>query len=447
MASKTAAASAARVVFVMGCTGTGKSNLGIHLAEAFNGEIVNADSMQVYNALPIATNRMSLDEQKGVPHHLLGSVAPTNVYTVGQFVSEAVPIIDDISKRGRVPIIVGGTGYYIHALLHASFVDEGRLSGDSSTINKDAAIAKKIASLDNDEVYKRLESVDPTMARRLHPNDTRKVRRSLEVYEQHGVPHSELLLQFDQKAAIADHSSSDAEGMANLRFAGACCLWIECEQDVLDTRLDKRVDSMMKMGLLNEHVAFRQDFEKLRPPALLSDAENADSELDFNKGVLQAIGFKEFQPPYSSENDDRVKEAVDRIKQRTRRYSRKQNSWMKHKLMTGPETLNMYVYKVNGTDLTSWNTNVLDRASALVTSFLNGVPEKSLPRTTQPSVGVRLSTWQKFSCEDCDKVLNGEEEWNAHIRSRRHKKRKQSNRRNEERKKQNVKSFQDENSQ
>ena len=276
-------------------------------------------TQQVYDGLPIATNRMTAEEQDGVPHHLLACVAPHELYTVTRFVEDALPVIADIYKRGKVPIIVGGTHYYIEALLFHSFIGTAAdgaqptaaatTTAAASTVAATTAAASTIAAAtveatvpglgidcsDTTEqpsqvwgnalgwelgnvwrylknslggcwvrkiarpphfphdktmpplkytpysqaLWEKLNEIDPVMAQRLHPNNKRKICRSLQVYQQHGVAHSQILTQ-------------DGNSGETLRFPRCCYFWIGCDLGVLDPRLDSRIESMIAQGLLAE---------------------------------------------------------------------------------------------------------------------------------------------------------------------------------------------------
>lgn len=190
------------MVVIVGTTGAGKSKLAVDVALKFNGEIVSADSMQVYDGLPIATNHITAEEMRGVPHHLVGGTPPDSAFSIGDFLGKALPTIEDILSRGCLPIVVGGTHYYIDALLFERPVSAASSKGHSSAFK-----------VEDPPSYARLVEADPEMAQKLHPNDHRKIARSLEVFATTGQKHSTI---------IADNALSEGR----LRYPMSCCLWV-----------------------------------------------------------------------------------------------------------------------------------------------------------------------------------------------------------------------------
>ena len=167
------------VVVVIGATGTGKTKLGVELAKQLNGEVVNADSLQMYHGLSIATAKPTKEEMDGVPHHLMSFLPPTETFTTHDFCKRAVPVIEDIHKRGKLPILVGGTLYYVQSLLWESLMStgskesvigrigvEGRDKGEANHNNSSGSSV---------DLYTKLQTIDPVMAQRLHPNNIRKI--------------------------------------------------------------------------------------------------------------------------------------------------------------------------------------------------------------------------------------------------------------------------------
>lgn len=195
--SKRRALNKANLVIIMGSTGSGKSKLAIDLASHFPVEIINADSMQVYQGLDVLTNKVSLPDQKGVPHHLLGTVSPSMEFTAKEFRDSAVPLISEILSRDRIPFIVGGTNYYIQALVSPFLLDDsaedmdescfGNLSGDGQ-VGPESYLAKDSSSYS----YDLLKDLDPVAANRLHPNNHRKINQYLSLYARTGVLPSKL---------------------------------------------------------------------------------------------------------------------------------------------------------------------------------------------------------------------------------------------------------------
>lgn len=185
-----------KVVVIMGPTGSGKSRLAIDLGSHFPIEIINADSMQVYRGLDVLTNKVPLDQQKGVPHHLLGTVSPNVEITAKEFRDTAVPLIDDILSRNCLPVIVGGTNYYIQALISPFLLDDTAEAMDDNCLSSSTGDAESCCKMDchgMSDSYDHLKSIDPIAANRIHPNNHRKINQYLSLYAHSGILPSELL--------------------------------------------------------------------------------------------------------------------------------------------------------------------------------------------------------------------------------------------------------------
>uniref|UniRef100_A0A8D1TJ29 tRNA dimethylallyltransferase n=1 Tax=Sus scrofa TaxID=9823 RepID=A0A8D1TJ29_PIG len=209
------------LVVILGATGTGKSTLALQLGQRLGGEIISADSMQVYEGLDIITNKVSAQEQRMCQHHMISFVDPlvTN-YTVVDFRNKATALIEDIFARDKIPIVVGGTNYYIESLLWKVLVNtKPQEMGTKKVIDRKAELEKE----DGHELHKRLSQVDPEMAAKLHPHDKRKVARSLQVFEETGISHSEFLHR--------QHAEEGGGPLGGpLKFPNPCILWLNAEQ-------------------------------------------------------------------------------------------------------------------------------------------------------------------------------------------------------------------------
>ncbi|XP_050703823.1 tRNA dimethylallyltransferase-like [Eriocheir sinensis] len=515
MASVLGPARAARlpIIVVLGATGTGKSKLALELATRFKGEIISADSMQVYKGLDIITNKVTPEEAAQAPHHILGFLDPLSRFTVTDFRNAALPVVERLLAEDKVPVIVGGTNYYIESLLWHVLIDgvpkgsDGKLvyerdkelysggggSGEKkrdSVVSGDGFFASKRSRVSDDDVggeggrnvtthhrnaengervtgrsesegketdegkdhdqeneesvrvsggdgdesgvqesdiksgdrvlsdggesgvrksdiksddgvlsdggesvahksdvksggdgvlsdkdsgddggesgvresgdgvlsekdcggdiggdigggltvwqetdtptqelYQRLRQVDPEIADTYHPNERRKIIRSLQVYEQTGRPHSYLL-----KEQRGQKGGSGLGGA--LRYPHSLILWITCDQDVLLKRLDDRVDEMIERGLLQELLDFHASYNSRR----LQDGAAAD----YTCGIFQSIGFKEFHeflvlPEEERESEKGLKlyeAGVAAMKLATRQYTKKQLRWIKNRFIT-----------------------------------------------------------------------------------------------------------------
>ncbi|RIB20509.1 IPP transferase-domain-containing protein [Gigaspora rosea] len=303
------------VIAIVGTTGVGKSELGVQLAKALHGEVINGDSMQVYKGMDIITNKMPMEEREGIPHHLMDFLEPHQEYRVTEFTEDAIKIIEDIHSRDRVPIIVGGTHYYIQSLLWKnslikSYDDEcDNDSEDDENLNSET-----------DVLYKRLQEVDPIMANKWHWNDRRKIRRSLQIYLQTGKRHSDWI----KEQHLPDEKAS------SLRFPLTCIFWLYADPKVLDQRLDKRVDNMIKMGLFEELKYLRNK---------VKNDVSYGGNVNYTRGIFQAIGYKEFEAYLNALeetphlNDKAVETNIEAMKSAKRRYSRKQIRWIRNKLL------------------------------------------------------------------------------------------------------------------
>lgn len=186
-----------KIVVIMGATGSGKSKLAIDLASHFPVEIINADSMQVYQGLDVLTNKVPAREQKGIPHHLLGTISPNVEFTAKDFRDSAIPLIDEIWSRNRLPVIVGGTNYYIQALVSRFLLDDHAEDLEANCLmdardNERPDIELGPPGEDCIYTYSRLKDLDPVAANRIHPNDQRKIKQYLTLYSHFGVLPSKL---------------------------------------------------------------------------------------------------------------------------------------------------------------------------------------------------------------------------------------------------------------
>ena len=275
------------VLVICGPTATGKTALGVELALLFGGEVVSADAMQVYRGMVIGTAAPVGAEMKGVPHHLVGTADPRENYSVGRYVDEASACIDDILRRGKLPILVGGTNLYIDSLLRgiefSDFDPELR-----ETLEAD------YARLGGEAMLERLQAADPERAALLHPNDKKRILRALEVFALTG----ETITAHDRASRLAPPRYESC------RIA----LSFEKRED-LYARIDARVDGMMKAGLVTE------------VRGLL------DSGVPENCTAMQAIGYKEIASALRGETT--LEEAAEQVKQSSRRYAKRQLSWLR----------------------------------------------------------------------------------------------------------------------
>ena len=277
-----------RVVAVGGPTASGKTALSVALARAFDGEIINADSMQIYKNLDVGTAKPSAEERQGIPHYLLDFLPPETPYSVADFTAAADPLIRDITARGRLPLVVGGTGLYITSLLSGmAFAPE----------KTDPAIRARLQARADTEggaaLYAELQRIDPNYAAQVHPNNLPRVIRALELFEATGRRMS------DQR-----REARPAEAPYH-----ALCLCLTCrDRAVLYSRIDRRVDEMVENGVLDE-------------------ARQVYDHRDAYRTAAQAIGYKEFFPYF--EDTANLTECTERLKQATRNYAKRQLTWFR----------------------------------------------------------------------------------------------------------------------
>ncbi|XP_075969022.1 tRNA dimethylallyltransferase isoform X3 [Anarhichas minor] len=314
------------LVVILGATGTGKSKLAIEIGRRLLGEIISADSMQVYQGLDIITNKVTAEERAQCRHHMISFVDPlVSSYTVVDFRNKALALIDDMHSRNKLPVVVGGTNYYIESLLWRVLLNTAQEIEEPVDGGDEAANRKlELEKLGGAELHKRLAEVDPKMAAMLHPNDKRKIARSLQIHEETGVSHSRWLEE--------QRGQEGGDGLGGpLRYPDPCIFWLHADMDALDKRLDARVDEMLSAGLVEElrdfHVRYNQ--QKVH-----------DDSQNYQHGIFQSIGFKEFHdyltaPESSSqqEKDALRDKGIEALKIATRRYARKQNKWVRNRFL------------------------------------------------------------------------------------------------------------------
>ncbi|XP_073429046.1 tRNA dimethylallyltransferase [Dendrobates tinctorius] len=400
------------LVVILGATGTGKSKLALQLGRSLGGEVISADSMQVYQGLDIITNKVTVEEQQLCKHHMISCVDPliTN-FTVVDFRNKAVALIEDIFSRDKIPIVVGGTNYYIESLLWKVLVDTGSPPGEKTSAHGDHVSADRkteLEKLDFLELHARLKNVDPEMAAKLHPHDKRKVARSLQVYEESGISHTEHLRRQQEEDGGGPLGGS-------LRYQHHCILWLHSNQEVLNARLNARVDEMLEMGLIQE----LQDFHKRYNEKII-----AQSGQDYQHGIFQSIGFKEFHEYLVTKDitpdqaNILLQKGIEGLKQRTQKYAKKQNKWVQNRFLKRPGPNVPRVYGLDVTDILAWDKNVLSPAIQIVSSLLQDqLPDmKPMDLVSDSSESKRTSRL----CDFCDRIIIGDREWAAHTKSKSH---------------------------
>ena len=409
------------LIVVVGATGTGKSKLAVELASKFDGEIINADAVQMYKGLPIVTNKIPEDEINGIKHHLLDQIdLEEPPWTVLQFLEASLKIIEQIRARGRLPIIVGGTNYYIYSLLFEEATVGTARSEASDVI--DVQYDLSILEESNEVIYAKLMEVDPDIARRWHPNDRRKIQRSLEIWLSTGRKASEIYAE--QKMPKDDVQTEVWRTMRH----DPLIFWIEPEFEVLKERLNSRVDVMIQNGLLEEVKLMRQ-FER----QML--AENRI--LDKSRGIWVAIGYKELGQwlDLCDANSDQLEidkarlDGIESVKSGTRQYAKRQNNWVRIKFAQSLQRAASLdrLMLLDGTDVFKWDEHVALPSQAATKAFLEGQYQntalQSLAGRAYEKVRKELTRPQQETqfCETCQQTTMTSEEWQRHIKSKGHK--------------------------
>lgn len=292
------------LIIIAGATASGKTALAIETAARFNGEIVSADSMQIYKYMDIGTAKPTAAERAAAVHHMTDFAEPDRSYSVAEYAADAHKCIADIVSRGKIPVMCGGTGLYIDAV--ANDLTFGETEIDYALRDSLRETAEKYGG---EYLINMLAEFDSVSAKRLHPNNLKRVIRAIEFYKQTGIP-------------ISEHQEETKRRQSRYDALFFCVDW---EREALYERINKRVDMMMADGLLDE-------VKRLR-------------DMGYTRGMqsMQGIGYKEILAYFDGETT--LDEAVDAIKQGSRRYAKRQITWFKrnaaiHHLPpeTAPET-------------------------------------------------------------------------------------------------------------
>ncbi len=276
-----------KILVIVGPTASGKTRMAVELAQRHNGEVISADSMQIYRTMDIGTAKPTKEEMGGIPHHMIDVADPEEDFSVARYVEMAARCVDDVLERGKLPIVAGGTGLYIDSLLSgrtfAPFSPDSALRGE---------LERELEEKGGQAMLEALAQVDPEAAQRLHPNDHKRIIRALEVYRSTG----KTITQHNRETqAIPPRYNALTIGLA---FQDRQAMW---------RRIDQRVDEMVAAGLEDE------------VRRLLT------SGISPKCTAMQAIGYKEFTQALSGEMT--WQEAADVVKLRSRQYAKRQLTW------------------------------------------------------------------------------------------------------------------------
>ena len=277
-----------KVVVICGPTASGKTALSIELAKKINGEIVSADSMQIYDEMNIGTAKPDLEEMQGIKHYLIGNVKPTTRYSVSEFKKDAINAIEEIISNGKNPIVVGGTGLYVNSLIYG--IDYPEIQ---TNLEYRKQLEKQVETNGLQELYEQAKNIDEKAMQSISPNDKKRILRVLEIYNETGKTKTQLELESRKNGVPYDYRI----------FA------INMPRKILYDRINKRVDIMIERGLIQEvDKLYKKYGEKL----LTS---------------MQAIGYKEVIKYIK--NNCTKEEMIEKIKMETRRYAKRQLTWFR----------------------------------------------------------------------------------------------------------------------
>ena len=279
----------AKIVCVVGPTASGKTKMGVAIAKRFGGEVVSVDSMQIYRGMTIGTAAPTTGEMEGVPHHMIAVADPAESWSVARFVAAADDCVQDILRRGRLPVLVGGTGLYLDALVRGNSFAEGCAGTEVRE-----ALQKRMETEGAAALLEELRTVDPEAAARLHLKDEKRILRALEVWQETG-------------KTITEHNRETQ--LLPPKYE-AVYIGLDFEnRDDLRARIDRRVDLMVEQGLLQEV------------------RDLLTSGIPRTATALQAIGYKQFLAV--EEGRATVDEAVEEVKLRSRQYAKRQLTWLR----------------------------------------------------------------------------------------------------------------------
>lgn len=269
---------------ICGPTASGKTALGVELAHTFDGEIISADSMQIYKGMNIASAKPSEEEKQGIPHHLMDVIPLEKAFSVADYVKLAHKVIFDINSRGKLPILVGGTGLYINSLIYDIKFEE-----TETTAEYRALMENFVHENGNLALWEKLRKIDPDAAKKIHPNNVKRVTRALEVYYSTG------------------ETITDAQKKSRLEGSRYIPLFImpDYPREILYDRINERVDKMLEVGLVEETREFflHKDY----------------------RTCVQAIGYKELKPYIDGQAS--LEECTEKLKRATRNYAKRQLTW------------------------------------------------------------------------------------------------------------------------
>ncbi len=280
------------IILIAGPTASGKTSTSVRLAQKIDGEIICTDSMQVYKGMDIGTAKVTSDEMQGIAHYMIDKLDPVESNNVAWFKEEVTKYIDKIHAKNKTPILVGGTGFYINAILFDTTFEENENNEYREELYNFAKLQGNLA------LYEKLREIDPESTKTIHPNNIKRVIRAIEYYYQNNTP-------------ISSHNiEQKAKRLNNISLYDYHFFALNMDRTILYERINQRVDIMIEQGLVNEVKHFY------------------DQGLTIDMPAMKAIGYKEFFPYFKGEIT--LNYAIDILKQNTRRYAKKQLTWFKN---------------------------------------------------------------------------------------------------------------------
>ena len=277
-----------KVIVIVGPTASGKTALSIELAKKINGEIISCDSMQIYKDLNIGSAKPTIEEMQGIKHYLIDEIEPTQRFSVAEYKKRAEKAIEEIIKKGKMPIVVGGTGLYANSLIYG--IEYNEIKYDEKYRNELMKLAQTEDGLES--LFEKAKKIDPKAMEKISKNDKKRIVRILEIYNSTGTTKTKQEKESRKKEVKYDYKV----------FA------LNMERSVLYERINKRVDIMLEQGLIEE-------------------VKNILKKYNEFPTAMQAIGYKEIVEYF---NGDLTKEeAIEKIKQESRRYAKRQLTWFK----------------------------------------------------------------------------------------------------------------------
>lgn len=437
------------IIFIIGTSAVGKTKLSLILGEHLkNCEIINCDSMQLYKNADIMTAKATKEERAKIKHNLFDILELSKKdFTRSNYTEIATNLINSLIKQGKIPIIVGGTHYYIESLLFnddetfQELEKEEEKGQESKDSNKTCENEEKLFN------FELLKTIDPLMAEKTHPNDKRRIRNYIKFYYRTKKLPSEIFI--------------NCETNKTLRYKNSIVLWPFMQNmEILKEKARVRINEMVNFDGMDEIINVYEFF-----CSEIQNINEIDSYLDFQKGVLQAIGYKEFFPFYkevkkiflkdhisfkqlnqiektdflkSLENDKKIVEVLRKCKEflliKTMKYTKKQLIWIENRL-TNLKVLENCFFKFEFDSYLGDNfiNKVVSPATQIIVEFTKNLDYKQLEmkfneyltkNKKKNNKKIRIEDWKKHFCEICECELNGPKEWEIHLNSRKHSKKK-----------------------